>query len=62
MNITCPVFDRLGKHQINQLDHGSIPGVVEEVSGFLDFRDDAVRGFVIHDLEKFFSGIPAEVV
>ena len=62
MNIARPVLNRLGKHQVNQLDDGCITRVIQEISCLFNFGDDRVGVFFMHPLDDLFRRSLAHVV
>ena len=50
VHIAGAVAHRLAEHQVDQLDHRRVAGVVEQVGGLLDLREDRLRVILVHVL------------
>ena len=62
VDIACPILDRPGEEEVDELDDRSVARLVQEVPGLLDLGDEAVRRLLVHLLEELLGRAPAEVV
>jgi len=58
MNIRGIVTHRLGEDQIDQLDHRRITGIVKQISGFLDLRENGLRILLADILQHLIGHVP----